>query len=152
MLFSAGLSQRASPLGWSGSTVGKGRRACNYIFGNLNSPYNSLVASRRLSGEIFTKISAQNGNQRERKQTLKNMWKHTPKVMTSLNVISANQHFTSTFSIQIFQFQRSSCKLSFLFPPRRQRAPESLLAGLAGLGHAEHYYYRGWSRSFRKLS
>ena len=84
MLLSAGLSQRASPLGWSGSMVGKGRRACNYIFGNLNSPYNSLVASRRLSGEIFAKISAQNGNQRERKQTLKNMWKHTPKVMTSL--------------------------------------------------------------------
>ena len=29
-----------------------------------------------------------------------------------------------------FKFQRSSCKLSFLFPPRRQSAPESLLAGL----------------------
>ena len=29
-----------------------------------------------------------------------------------------------------FKFQRRSCKLSFLFPPRRQRAPESLLAGL----------------------
>ena len=29
-----------------------------------------------------------------------------------------------------FKFQRSSCKLSFLFPLRRQSAPESLLAGL----------------------
>ena len=28
-----------------------------------------------------------------------------------------------------FKFQRRSCKLSFLFPPRRQSAPESLLAG-----------------------
>ena len=28
-----------------------------------------------------------------------------------------------------FKFQRPSCKLSFLFSPRRQRAPESLLAG-----------------------
>ena len=27
-----------------------------------------------------------------------------------------------------FKFQRRSCKLSFLFPPRRQSAPESLLA------------------------
>ena len=27
------------------------------------------------------------------------------------------------------KFQRRSCKLSFLFPPRRQSAPESLLAG-----------------------
>ena len=28
-----------------------------------------------------------------------------------------------------FKFQRRSCKLSFLFPPRRQSDPESLLAG-----------------------
>ena len=28
-----------------------------------------------------------------------------------------------------FKFQRRSCKLSFLLPPRRQSAPESLLAG-----------------------
>ena len=28
-----------------------------------------------------------------------------------------------------FKFQRRSCKLSFLFLPRRQSAPESLLAG-----------------------
>ena len=33
MLLSAGLSQRASSLGWSGSAVGKGRRVCNYVFG-----------------------------------------------------------------------------------------------------------------------
>ena len=42
------------------------------------------------------------------------------------NVISANQHFA--FLMQIFKFPRRSCKFSFLFPPRRQRAPESLLA------------------------
>ena len=45
------------------------------------------------------------------------------------NVISANQHFASTFSMEIFKFQRRSCKLSFLFPPRRQSGPESLLPG-----------------------
>ena len=43
--------------------------------------------------------------------------------------ISANQHFASTFSMQILKFQRRSCKLSFFFPPRRQSAPESLLPG-----------------------
>ena len=42
-----------------------------------------------------------------------------------INVISANQHFTSTFSMQIFKFY----KLSFLFLPRRQGTLESLLAG-----------------------
>ena len=31
--------------------------------------------------------------------------------------------------MQIFKFQRRSCKLSFLFRPRRQSAPESLLTG-----------------------
>ena len=45
------------------------------------------------------------------------------------NVISANQHFASTVSMQMLKFQRGSCKLSFLFPPRRQSAQESLLAG-----------------------
>ena len=33
------------------------------------------------------------------------------------------------FSMQILKFQRRSCKPSFLFPPDRQSAPESLLAG-----------------------
>ena len=49
-----------------------------------------------------------------------------PRVMT--NVISANQLFASTFSMQIFKFQRRSCKLSFLFLPRYQSAP-GLLTG-----------------------
>ena len=45
------------------------------------------------------------------------------------NVISANQHFASKFSMQIFKLQRRKCKLSFLFPPRRQSSPKSLLTG-----------------------
>ena len=46
------------------------------------------------------------------------------------NVICPNQHFASTFSHLIFKFQRRTCccKPSFLFPPRRQGAPDSLLA------------------------
>ena len=38
------------------------------------------------------------------------------------NVISANQHFVSTFSMQMFKFQGRSCKFSFLFPHVRQSA------------------------------
>ena len=34
------------------------------------------------------------------------------------NVISTNQHFASTFSMQIFKFKSRSCNLSFLFPPQ----------------------------------
>ena len=54
--------------------------------------------------------------------------------------ISANQHFASTFAVQIFKFQRRSCKLSFLFPPRHQSAPESLLEG---------YDTGGWKEKIR---
>ena len=44
-------------------------------------------------------------------------------------VISTNQHFASTLSMQIFKFQRRCRKLSFLFPARRQSAPGSSLEG-----------------------
>ena len=56
--------------------------------------------------------------------------------------ISANQHFASTFGVQIFKFQRRSCKLSFLFSPRHQSAPESLLEG---------YDTGGWKEKIRVL-
>ena len=47
------------------------------------------------------------------------------------NVISANQHFTSTFLTQIFNFKRLSCKLSFLFLPCHQSAyAHRLIKGL----------------------
>ena len=38
-----------------------------------------------------------------------------------------------------FKFQRRSCKLSFLFPPRRKSSPESLLAGLPFLESADNF-------------
>ena len=42
-----------------------------------------------------------------------------------------------------FKFQRRSCKLSFLFPPRRQSTLESLLAGLLVCGKkSRKYVYR----------
>ena len=43
------------------------------------------------------------------------------------NVISANQHFASTFWMQGFKSQRCSCKLSFVFLPCCYSALESLL-------------------------
>ena len=80
------------------------------------------MASLRLSCQI-------SANKRE-EQTSANVNKTPAKgnnVFTQ--VMSANQHFASTFSMQIFKFRRLSCKLSFLFPSRRQSAAESLLAG-----------------------
>ena len=93
---------------------------------NLNSTSNLPVAPRRLSCEIFA-------NQLE-VETSANVKKKHWKARANgndfiTNVISANQHFASTLSMQIFNFQKRSCKLSFLFPPRRQSGPESLLAG-----------------------
>ena len=46
------------------------------------------------------------------------------------HVISANQRFTSTFSMQIFKFQRCRYKLSFLFPPHRQSTPQAYLQAI----------------------
>ena len=82
-------------------------------------------------GSLLTKVSdfhqsARSGNERECEQTLKNTCQCND-VIT--NVISINQHFALTFPMQIFKFQRRSCKPSFLFPPRRQSALESLLVG-----------------------
>ena len=46
------------------------------------------------------------------------------------NVVSVNQYFASTFSMQIFKSQRRSCNLSLLLSLCRQKAPERLLVGL----------------------
>ena len=122
----ASYSLWASSPGYSGSRARKGRRACNYISGILNSTSNSPVALHWLSCQI-------SANQRKAatKWIKTNIEKHMPRVMTSLliNVISSNQHFTSTFSMQTFKFQRRSCKLSFFFLPHHQSAPKSLLTG-----------------------
>ena len=52
--------------------------------------------------------TARSGNEWKCKQTLKASAKGND-IITY--VISANQHFASTFSMQIFKFQRRSCKL-----------------------------------------
>ena len=80
----------------------------------LNSTSNSPVVPRRLSCQIFD-----NQHEAETSANVNKHWKTRAKgndVIT--NVISANQHFASTFSMEIFKFQRRSCKLSFLLPQR----------------------------------
>ena len=82
-------------------------------------------------GSLSTELSdfcqsAQSEKEYECKQTLK---KKVPRVVTSIVVSSTafNQHLASTSLMQIFKFQRRSCKLSYLFLPHCQSAPESLL-------------------------
>ena len=85
--------------------------------------------------------STRSGNERKCK---KKHWKARANGNDFItNVISANQHFASTLSMQIFNFQKRSCKLSFLFPPRRQSGPESLLAG---------YYFLLFTETIMSLS
>ena len=43
--------------------------------------------------------------------------------------VSANQHFTPTFSMQRFKFLRRDCKLSCSSVPSSQNPAEKLLAG-----------------------
>ena len=105
---------------------GKRKESLQLRLWNLNSTSNSPVAAPRRPS---CRISA-NQREAETSASVTNIWKTRAKnndVIT--NVISANQHFASTFSTQIFKFQRRKCKLSFLFPPRRQSSPKSLLKG-----------------------
>ena len=84
---------------------------------NLSSTSNSPVAPGRLSCQI-------SANQLEA-ETSANVNKHLKACAKGndviSNFISANQHFASTFSLQMFKFQRRSCKalLSFSLPAAR---------------------------------
>ena len=104
---------------------GKTKESLQLCLWNLNSTFKSPVAPRRLSCQI-------SANQREA-ETSANVTKHWKTRVKDndviANVIFANQHLASTFSMQIFKFQRRSGKLSFLHPPCRQSAPNSLFAG-----------------------
>ena len=69
----------ASSPGSSGGWAGKGRRACNYVSGIWIPP--PIPPSTELS--VFRQ-SVQRGSECGCKQTLKNMWKHAPRVDTLL--------------------------------------------------------------------
>ena len=85
---------------------------------DFNSTSNFAVALRRLRSKISS-------NQREGETSANvNQHRNTRAMGNDVitNAISANQHFASTFSMSIFKFQRRSCKLFFLFAPRRHSA------------------------------
>ena len=129
---------------------------------NLNSTSNSPVAPHQLSCQI-------SANQSETKMSVNvyvsKHWKTLAKgndVIT--NVISANQHFASTISMQMgCKFQRPvhvrSWKLFFLFPLRCQSALETLLTGnnnikMIGmlLNVAHHQVHKYNSKEVRQAS
>jgi len=105
-----GLNLRASPPGLLWQRGGKRKESLQLHTWNLNSSLASCWLSCQISA-----------NQCEAEPHAK-----SSDIIT--NVISTNQHFALTFSIQIFKFQRHSSKLFFLFLLHCQSAPESLLA------------------------
>ena len=89
----------------------KGRRACNYVSG-IWIPL--LRLSCQISASQLEAETSANVN--------KHYWKTRAKgnnVITNYNVIFVNQHFASTFSMQVFKFQIRSCNLSFSRPDAR---------------------------------
>ena len=122
------LGNRSLRASSPGCLAGKGRRASNYVSGILIPPPIPLWFPVDKAAR-FPPISAM----RKRALNIKNIKKHVKARAKGIDVItnvsSANSFFASTFSMQIFKFHRRSCRLSFLFPPRRQSAPESLLVG-----------------------
>ena len=109
--------------GHSGGGAGKARRAIATTSLEFKSHLSFPCGSSSTKLSNFRQ-SAQSRNERECKQTLKNTHQGYNDIIT--NVTSTNQHFSLTFSMQIFKFQRYSCKLSFLFPLCRQSTPESM--------------------------
>ena len=95
----------------------KRRRACNYVSEfefrlqfPCGCPLTELSDFRQ---------SAQSEKERECKQRLKTRAKSNDVITVVISAISISHRL---FSMQIFKFQRRSCKLSFLFLPRCQRA------------------------------
>ena len=54
--------------------------------------------------------------------------------------------------MQIFKFQRRTCKLSFLFPPCRQSTPESLLEDHVRHGDSDNENENGNENEVNDLS
>ena len=72
-------------------------------------------------GSPSTELSHFHHSRRSRNECKINVnkhWKTHAKGNDVVTVISTNQHFALTFLIQVFKFQRHSCKLSFPFLPR----------------------------------
>ena len=121
-------SLKASSPGSSCGWVEKGRRACHYVSGIIWIPP-SIPLRLHVNWAV---------NQSERQSVWTGKSTNVNKYWTTrakgndviTDVISTNQHFASTFSMQISKFQRHNCKLSFLFLPHCQSAPESFACRL----------------------
>ena len=119
-------SLKASSPGRFGGWVEKGRRACHHVSGIWIPPSIPLWLHVNWAVNQSERRSVRSG----KSANVNKYWKtHAKGNDIITNVISANQHFASIFSMQIFKFQRRNCKLSFLFLPHCQSAPDSLLAG-----------------------
>ena len=112
---------------------GKRKESLQLRLWNLNSTSNSPLAPRRLNCQI-------SANQRKAEMSI-NVKKHFKTCAKGkdviTNIISTNQHFASTFLMQLFKFQRRSCKLSFLSLPCCQGVLESLLTGYVNTENAK---------------
>ena len=138
------MSKVSRALWWQG---GKRKESLQLRLWNLNSTSNSPLAPRRLNCQI-------SANQRKAEMSI-NVNKHFKTCAKGkdviTNIISTNQHFASTFLMQLFKFQRRSSKLSFFSPPCCQSVLESLLTGYVNkhvadtenariiLTHASHF-------------
>lgn len=111
---------------WRGRKRKKSKQLC---LQNLKSASNSPGALHQLSCAI--------SNHESEAEMSKNVSNNNEKHVKDQ---SANQHFTSTFLTQIFQFQRRCCKFSFLFPPNCQTATGSLLAGFVSKGFFKYLF------------
>ena len=109
-------SLRASSPGHSRFGAGKGGRACNSSLEfeclNRKSQCEMLIGGDDISDDIITLGTCLHS----RSFPLLADWRKSDSSVDRKPQVE-------------FKFQRRSCKLSFLFPPCRQSAPESLLAG-----------------------
>ena len=127
-------SLQASSLRHSRRRVGKGRRASNYISGIwISASKKSMWIQNVLIGEgdISNKVITSG--------TCLSMFVHIFVLISTLQwLVEIWQlcRWGATRKLEVqFKYQRRSCKLSFLFPPHHQSAPDSLLTGYLGIGY-----------------
>ena len=108
------ISLPASCQEHSGGMAGKGRRACYYISGIWISTSEKLMQNPHVVPCQKSCQTSANQCEAETSTNVNKHWKTCVKgndIIT--NVISTLQHFASTFSMQIFKFQRRSFKLQY---------------------------------------
>ena len=136
-----GTNLRAGSPGRFGGWAGKGRRACKYVSRSWIPPPMPLWLPVNWAVQ-FPPISAKrkrSANVKKKKRVMMSLLTSSPQTSISHRQFRCRS---------IFKFRRRSSKLSFLFPPRRQNAPESLLAGYPGTGFLSSSIDCCWMRIF----